>query len=61
LAHETELIRIHTSNKYSDARIGYGVFPVVDKLSDADRKELLETLLYLAAQLNANEYPFSRK
>lgn len=60
MSHETDLIRIHTTNKYSDQRIDFGVFSKVDNLSESDRKELAELLEMLKARLINNEYPFSR-
>ncbi|MCM3387210.1 hypothetical protein M3649_03575 [Ureibacillus chungkukjangi] len=60
MGNETDLIRIHTANKYSDQRIDFGVFPSVDKLSDSDRKELEEVLSTLLLRLKNNKYPFSK-
>jgi hypothetical protein len=60
MARETELIRIHTTNKYSDQSIDFGVFGNVDFLSDAQRRELKELLETLAKRIENNEYPFSK-
>lgn len=60
MTNETDLIRIHTTNKYSDQRIDFGVFPTVDKLSDADREELIELLDLLKFRLKNNQYPFKK-
>ncbi|OMC81822.1 hypothetical protein BK128_21365 [Viridibacillus sp. FSL H7-0596] len=60
MANETDLIRIHTTNKYADQSIDFGVFPTVDKLSDSQREELAQTLFLMLTKLRKNEYPFSK-
>lgn len=60
MGNETDLIRIHTTNKYSDQRIDFGVFPTVDKLSDSEREELAQLLFLMIGRLKKNEYPFSK-
>ncbi len=61
MANETDLIRIHTTNKYSDSSIDFGVFPAVDKLSTSERNELADILNTLLQRLDNNQYPFRRK
>ncbi|MHA6258335.1 hypothetical protein ACXYMX_00350 [Sporosarcina sp. CAU 1771] len=60
MANETELIRIHTTNKYSDQSIDFGVFPTVDKLTDSEREELGQLLFSMLTRLKKNQYPFSK-
>lgn len=60
MAKETDLIRIHTTSKYSDQSIDFGVFPTVDKLSDSQRNELAQVLFTMITRLKNNQYPFSR-
>lgn len=60
MANETELIRIHTTNKYSDLSIDFGVFPAIDKLSDAERVELAQLLTLMITRLEKKQYPFSK-
>jgi hypothetical protein len=59
MANYTDLIRIHTTSKYTDQYIDFGVYPAVDKLTTKEREELLEVLERLASRLKNNEYPFS--
>lgn len=60
MANETELIRIHTTSKYSDQSIDFGVFPAVDKLSESERDELAQLLFLMITRLKKKQYPFSK-